>query len=377
MRQFFTAQQDWDGSLNPRAIKKRMDFWRGRKKSERKLLNLLLRSVRTERERMTELYLPHLTDRLELESTVAVTPNLRHLLSLATQGGDGPLDVQRRHEAMRLFDETCAIARMEQLDPIETIYEDLEAMLKLLARELFETDNQEVCVYTYHDRDDRYRVSDYRVNERLAKDGLFERENRLVCRTAQINGNTDYVALHHRIKRHTNAWLKMQKQVQTNRQDPFNIKDRCGLKLTVPTVSLALQLVELITKIIEREDGHVVACSQNLTSNGRVDNTNGHSSPNFKVVRLEIWWRKRLFELQVTTFQHYYSSLLAVDAENHKVYRLLQCFDHYFPFLFPTAIYRVDWTDEQVRRQIMAREIAELGWRVDRNTLPVHTIVPV
>jgi len=376
MRQFFIAQKDWDGSFNPHAVKRRIKIWRARKKTERKLLNYILHLVRSERERLAEHYLQDLADRIELESLVAVTPNLQHLLNLAAEPGDGPLDKQRRHEAIRLFDETCAIARMEQLDPIEKIHQDLEAMLKLLTRELFETDNQEVLMYTYHDRDDCYRVADYRINERLERDGLLEHENRLVCRTARINGTTDYVALHHRIKRHVPAWLKMQKQVQTSRKDPFNIVDRRGLKLIVPTIPLALQLVELITAIIEREGGSIVASSQNLTSSGRVDQTNGHSSPNFKTARMEIWWRERFFELQITTFLHYYSSTLSVDMENHAVYRLLQCFDFYFPFLFPTEIYHIDWTDETLRRQMMAREIARLGWLVDRNTLPVSSAEP-
>lgn len=340
---------------------------------------MMLREVHHGRQKYTHLYLPPFADRLEHESRVWNTTNPRRLLQLANERGDSPLDRQRRHEALRFFDESRALAHMEERHPIEAIQDKFEDFISSFTADLFEPGSDLITVYTYHDRADLYRVKQHAFMRPLPRDAcgdLLERGNPpITCRLFQHGGGHFFVALRDRVKEHFDTWLKMQKQTREDRPNPHEIRDLCGLRLIAPDIAIAEQLLARTRTIIEgsrrkRTAGKVVELVNNLTED--VTAHNRHSSRFFRAARLRIIWNGIAIEIQITTFQHYYSSILAVGRENHEMYRLLQCFDHYFPFLFPTAIYGIDWDNERIRRQLMALRVAHFGWRVDRDTLPVH-----
>ncbi|MEK7532377.1 MAG: hypothetical protein AAB579_02110 [Patescibacteria group bacterium] len=369
MQRFFDAQADWTGEHNPRTIKERKAYLKNCRPQRKVLLGMMLRSVRNQRAGFAREYLKHWLDQLEPESMVGITPNLRELLVLANQRGDTRLDRQRRYEAIRFFDEARAMVELEQQDRIDYIYKDLTAMIKLLVSHLFELGSDLVTIWTGHDRNDSYRVKDFSIGVPLARDGLFIRQNAITCRFYETPHGRCVVALHHRIKEHYATLLKMVKQQREGLESPSTINDRCALKLVVPNEETALAVAKHIQQIIEDAGGIIARRKDTLTQDP--DRANRHSSRFFKILSLIIVWRKRHFEIQITTFPHYYSSEFAVDEENHTIYRLLQCFDHYFPWIFPTEIYGIDWNDRQLRRDIMAFEIVRMGWRVDRRTLPI------
>lgn len=371
MQSFFDAQQDWTGGHNPVAVQQRKEVLKYLRPQRHELLAMMLRAVRNRRAEFTDRYLSHLADRLEPESMVGITPNLRQLLTLAKRPGETPLDIRRRYEAIRFFDEAMAMMLLERSDPIHDIYANLMAFLGLMERHLFKHGSEEVTIWTGHDRGDSHRVKQFSIGTPLWHDHLLLRENRITCRKYEDQrGHIMLIALHHRIKQHYATLLKMVKQWHEGKPDYANVTDRCGLKLVVPDESTALALDERIVEIVEDAGGRVVLRRNTLTADdGR---PNHYSSPHFKAIMLRLLWHKRHYEIQITTFPCHYSSELAVDEENHLIYRLLQCFGHYFPWMFPANIYGIDWADESLQREIMAFQIVSLGWRVNRRTLPIH-----
>lgn len=377
MQRFFDAQKDWTGTYDKEIIKRRKEFLQRCRPQRQTLLGVMLRYVRDQREEWTKHYLGNLAGRLEPEAMVGITPNLRQLLKLAEHKGDMPLDIRRRHEAIRFFDEARAVMQLEYNDPIDHVSADLVAMLKLLEARFFETGSSDVIIWTGHDRDDHYRVKECSMGQSLEHDGLFIKSEAVPCRIYLGSRGPVFVALHQRIKKHYKTLLKMVRQWRKaqvgqwrENHDPFTVPDRCGMKLVVPNEEVAFAAQERIGTIIEDVGGIVLKQKNRLTEDS--DCGNEHSSRHFKALSLLILWRKRHFEIQITTFQHHYSSEFATGKENHIIYELLQCFDYYFPWLFPNEIYGVDWTDERLRQDIMAFQLMRLGWRIDRRTLPVR-----
>ncbi|MBI4098816.1 MAG: hypothetical protein HY437_02185 [Candidatus Magasanikbacteria bacterium] len=377
MKEFFDCQRDWLGAYNTLATDRRRRILDRCGRGRRRTLALMLREIRHGRQHLINLYLSPFADQLEHESRVWNTTDLGRLIQLAAQPGTDPLDQQRRHEALRFFDETRALAHIEEREPLEWLRNHFENFINMLARELFEPGSERLPVYTYHERADHYRVRAYAFMDPLPHQeygDLLERRNRPTsCRLYRMGGALHFVALRDRIKEHFDAWLKMQKQVAKGRPHPYVIHDRCGVQFIAPTVEVAhaifLKTRELVEKTRRGTPGIVKEVIDTLTTDEPTENQ--HSSRFFRAIRMRIIWQGVPIEVQITTFPHYYSSILAVDTENHDLYRLRQCFGSYFPFLFPTNIYGIDWTDERLRQQLMALRIAQLGWRVDRETLPI------
>jgi len=378
MKEFFDCQQDWTGAYNARAIDRRRRILDRCGRARRRTLALMLDKIRYGRQKLIHLYLSPFVDQLEHESRVWNTADPGHLIKLAAQSGDDPLDQQRRHEALRFFDETRALSHIEDREPLEWLRNRFETFLNMIARELFEPGSERSPVYTYHEKTDHYRVHAYSFADPLPRHeygALLERRNRPTsCRLYRMGGAHYLVALRDRIKEHFDAWLKMQKQVAKGISHPYVIQDRCGIQLIAPTVEVATALFLKMRELVEKPRRHsapgiVKEVINTLTTDEPASNQ--HSSRFFRAIRMRIVWQSVPIEVQITTFPHYYSSTLAVDTENHELYRLRQCFSSYFPFLFPMSIYGIDWTDERLRQQLMALRIAHLGWRVDRETLPI------
>lgn len=382
MQRFFDAQADWTGEYDAAALNRRRRFIGRCGCAWRWTFTSMLREVRYGRQRYVDRYLRPFADSFEHESLVWNTTQAGELIRLSGKAGDDALDRQRRHEAIRLYDETRALMELENQNPMEPLREKFEGFISFLTNALFEPGGKRIAIHTYHDREDSYRVRSFSFDEPLAREmrgSLLERHNKPVpCRLYQSGGAQYFVALRDRIKNNFDTWLKMQKQVCEGRPHPHQIKDRCGLQFIVPTVEIADELHSRICDLVtapprRHKRATIEEVVNNLTADEHV--ANRHSSRFFRAIRLCIRWDGYAVEIQITTFSHYYSSVLAVSEENHEVYRLLQGFDYYFPFLFPTAIYGIDWANKQLRRQLMAFQIAHLGWRVDRDTLPVHLAI--
>ena len=363
-------ENDWTKTC-PEAIEKRKRYFETVSKQQRNRMSIMLEFARLGRDKLVNRFAYPLKDELLLESRVATTPSPRRLLDLAAVSGTTPLHVRQHFEALSLFDQSCALSLIEEEQGRRSVGASLDRMIDFLSHHLFEDESREVTVWTYHDPDDSYRVVRVGINEQHTGSAGYERMNPIICRVAK-NGMP--VLFHHRIKGPFGAYLKVHRQLAIHRPDPFTVRDRCGIKLVAPNVQTVYDLAGQINELMVSNGGTCHVTESNMTGNGTMDPENMHSSPYYKAMKCEIEWRGGIYELLLVTFQDYFSSLLALNDENHELYRLSQLLDISLPFLFPVSVYHsTNWDGEGLRHMLRRQKVAQLGWRVDRHGMLTST----
>ena len=168
-----------------------------------------------------------------------------------------------------------------------------------------------------------------------------------------------------RIKGAFSTWLKIGRKMHEGEvTETYNVTDRCGLTFVVPTYAdlndFALSLLETLLK-----NGAEELEKLSMTSaNAPVDPTNPRSSSLYRVAKMLVMWHKREYEFQFLTFHDYFTSKRSLTEANHELYKLRQACDFAFPYLWPSEIYGIDWSQKQLRADLRAWKVEQLGWHV-------------
>ncbi len=360
-----TWQTDWDRP-SQEAIDKRKKYFDRSPSLLRAQLVTMIHSVRTGHERLVSNYGFGLTDQLEHDSSVASTPHLDRLLEIAQRRLRSPyVHDQVWFEAISMFDQAVSLLLIEHDEPMERIGTTMAQLIDLMGEELFVPGYERADLYAYHDpkRDYMVALGNVGINQPLNRPHMRLRKVELNCRKVRGDG---IAFLHHRLKKPFTAWLKIQRQLQKGLvDDPFEVSDRCGLMIVSPTMEGVKAFADN-TLTFMRDHGAVVTepLRANYDVNVALDRKNTESSKDYKLAKARVFWDDQEIELQFLTFADYFSSLRALSDMNHELYKLNQAIRYFFPLLWPTSRFRVDWTNPSVRRMLRAWKIAQLGWAI-------------
>ena len=362
-------QQDWLPSTNKPAdfkdsIEKRLLLLERSPFVDRWSFTQAIQAVRTARYLLIQNFAYGFTNELLLDSSIASTPHLSRLLTLA-QRGSGVFDVQRRFEALSLFDQALSVAKIEREDPLESIGHNLDQFIDLLSGSIFRNGYSKVKIYSYHDPENEYEVpaGNVGVGKQLRRRGMSQKLHRLTCRQQK---NKEIVFMHHRIKDPFKTWLKMQKQVMgTFRSEPYQIHDRCGLMFIVPRRKSVKIIADKIINLAIRNGAIICETFQsNYGKSEFVDPPNNASSSRYKVAKVCIHWNGHFIELQFMTFYDYFSSTRSLSDVNHELYKLKQSYQCFFPLIWPKEVYGIDWNNGSIISQMTRWKKAQIGWCV-------------
>lgn len=363
MRRFVEWTKDWTTADRPAAFAERRAYL-GRLSNVRlALLDEWVRAMRTDRWELAKELVAPIVRELETVALTDMKSNPFALLEFGDVRGDSIFAAKRRFEALCLFDLAIGVDLLEQEDPASVVENDGAQMMSLLEQELFRTDElRVVTVWSYHDPEDAYRVHEGRVgfDERLDAGSPYERRNPEPCRVLK-DGTS--VRVSQRPKGRFETLLKIHRKGV--------VKDRCGVKFIVPSVSDAKKLLASIRRLLKSHGAIVRSDGDTLVPTAiAADPGNAASSPRYRVAKLMARLHGRWHELQVQTFAGYVSAQYALDGENHELYRLGQGLDHQLPLLYPGEIYLEErsWKNPDLRKMLRDRYVQKLDWRVERLT---------
>ncbi|MCX6714502.1 MAG: hypothetical protein NTX72_01680 [Candidatus Uhrbacteria bacterium] len=358
-------QKDWL-NVDVDALKKRREFLRRAPLRDQALFVDSLQVVRQGRRELMKDFAAIYAHQTGLDSAIASTPHMDRLLELAERHRDGGSpDPRRWFEALSLFDQALAIARIEYKDPLESVGRDLEVLLDFLWSTFFDDEYKRIHLHAYHDPTKQFIVTedDVSIDEPLIRPGLIHRVYPLDCRRITSGG---IAFMDDRIKGAFSTWLKIGRKMKDGIvTDTYNVTDRCGLTFVVPTradlVEFALSLLDTLLKNGAEELEKLSEAGEDVAA----DPTNRSSSSMYRMAKMLVMWHEREYEFQFITFHDYFTAKRSLTDANHDLYKLRQACGFSFPYLWPTSIYGIEWEQEHVRNDLRAWKIDQLGWHVN------------
>ncbi len=365
--QLHAWQRDWR-AVRPEAIRVRQEFLRRAPSRDSALFIQALLQVRAGRRELIKDYAAPFLHQLSLDSSVASTPHLDRLLTLALKHHpDGVPDPRRWFEGVSLYDQALAVARIEFKDPFESVGRDLEWLIDFLSDKAFKDDYQRIALHAYHDPNNAYIVTkqNIAIDATLVRPGLIPKVYSFDCRRIK-NGGIAF--MDDRIKSAFSVWLKIGRKMQEGEVTPtYNVTDRRGLLFVLPTMRNVQTFSQLLLKKLVK-DGAKVLEELTVASAGKpVDPTNKHSSHLFCAAKMLVEWgaEGQEYEIQFMTFHDYLTSKRSLTDANHELYKQRQAFEYAFPHLWPKDIYGIDWADPVVRQELRGWKMDQLGWHVN------------
>lgn len=348
--------------LSPDALNKRQQFLRSLSHMDRALCSVMIQAVHNLHRVLVQNYADVLSGVLKMESNVACAFKLEDLFELMSGSGDKPLDSRRRFEAVSIFDQTCFVGAIESDDSLDNIGRDLKEMLCLLQENLF-VGSRDITVWSRHNPHDFYRVRDTPQIDQPMKGNLANvRRHEMTCRV--LKGG-ELAHLDHRLKDAATTLVKIYRQKKDpDKNHPFQVRDRCGLKLSLVTVEQVYKTLKVLRHLLEKHGAHLSKAQGNLNGHGeRKDANNPQSSPFYKAISFNAEWRDRNYEFQLVTLRDLLSSEHALNDENHELYKLRQYQTFILPMFFPPRHYGINWSSRNVRRRLWRAKVQQLGWR--------------
>lgn len=364
-KQLIEWQTDWQ-HIHAQALESRQGFLRRAPSREQELFMQCLQEVKRSRRELIAAYAEPFANQLAPDSPIACTPHLDRLLELGERHRKQQLpDPRRWFEALSLFDQALALARIEHKDPLESVGHDMDVLLDYLWDEFFEGDYRRMTLHTYYDPQADYVVWSHNVSmdTELDRPSLMHRPYPLVCR--QIKGG-GIGFMEERIKNAFSIWLKIGRKMHAGeRKNAYMVTDRCGLAFVVPTEKDLRAFASILRKTLLANGARVLE-RFTLSNNGKpMDPSNKHSSPLFRAGKMLIKWKDREYEFQFLTFHDYLTSKYSLTDANHELYKQKQAFNFALPFLWPKDLYGIDWEDPVVRDELRRWKIDQLGWHVN------------
>lgn len=358
-------QQDWL-RVDPNALKKRQDFLRRSPLRDQALFVQSLQVVRQGRRELLKDYAEIYLNQASLDSSIASTPHLDRLLELGVRHREGGApDPRRWFEALSLFDQALAIARIEYKDPIESVGRDLASLLDYLWDTFFDDEYTRIHAHVYHDPQKQFAVAkkDVSIGKALSRPGLIHCVYPLDCRRIKNHG---IAFMDDRIKGAFSTWLKIGRKMHSGEvTEMYNVTDRRGLTFAVPTMSDVKKFAFFLKETLLR-DGAIELEKLSIPRKGKpVDPLNPHSSSMYRAAKMLVMWHDSEYEFQFITFHDYFTSKRSLTDANHELYKQKQAFEFAFPYLWPTSIYGIDWEQERLRTELREWKTEQLGWHVN------------
>lgn len=363
-RHFFELRNQWTGEHSAEIAAQRKHFFKSlRSKADQVRFEMSLEMVRIQIERMANRNAYPFRDEISPVSTVD-TATARGLLGYISDGSVATFAIRKRFEALRTFDQTRMLYDIEHHSPISTVRTDIQRIIKLFERTLFVPGGAEIFVTTTHDSARAYHVVGCtferdRVGD-ASTNGLVKK-HLLHCR--QLT-NKSFALLEHRPKVAWDTLYKIFGQKEKgNKDNPFLVSDRRGIRFVTPGVEESLDLGHRITEIIERFGGHIYDKAHAFQFRSATSRVNRYSSDNYRMLKFDFHHEHTDFEVQILTLADYYTSKYATDEVNHELYRLNQAFDFHLPITFPYEIYGLDWKRADIRERLRSIVISRLEWK--------------
>lgn len=148
-----------------------------------------------------------------------------------------------------------------------------------------------------------------------------------------------------RIKQRVDRFRKL---ILSNQSEIPFVSDSCAITLVCFSQKQCLQLMEKLRQDIFNNGAALTNIKTN--GNGGKDNSfsSGLSEPEKK---FRVFVRGGLVECQIMLFENFFNRRLSLGPENHHLYRLKQV-EQLFPLFFPSALYGVDWGDEEIQQRL-------------------------
>lgn len=363
-KHFFELRRDWTGEANADVAARRRHFFSSLKsRVQRVQFEMTLEMVRIQIERMANRNAYPFRDEISPVSTVD-TATVHGLLADIADNSTATFAQRKRFEALRTFDQIRMLFDIEHETPIATVRTDLQKIIKLFEKTLFASGGIEIFVTTTHDNERFFHVAECSFleghPEDASTDGLVKK-HLLHCRRLKQGG---FALLEHRPKVAWDTLYKIFGQKEKgNKDNPYLVSDRRGIRFVTANTVCSEELARQIAMIVESHGGHVYDAKHAFQFRGAASRVNHHSSENYRMLKFDFHLWQADFEVQILTLADYFTSRYATDAVNHELYRLNQAFDFHLPITFPTAIYGVDWTREDVRTRLRNIVISRLEWK--------------
>lgn len=365
LRDVLAWRKDWTGTYDRRAIRARRAYLRSLDPSQIPVIAAHARAVREGRLQLAHELARPLYDELHMVSDAFVTSNPLDLVDLADESGSDRLTVRRRFEALCVHDLAVAVHELERIDPVGRVEDDLKSMIALMRRRLFRRGDHDLDIFTYHDPGDMLRVKEVSYDAPGTFPGLEQRKHNSPCRIMKDGRMFRFDV---RPKDPFRTVTKMIRQVFVPKpnQDPYLVRDRCGLTLVVRGVEDARAISDQLAWFLIASGATVNDDGDNLTVDTRApaDTANARSSSKYRKKQLAVLWHGRWYEFQIVTFAGYYSAKYALDEENHALYKMRQGVKDLLPLFFPGSIYLEEgsWDVPALHAMLYERQIENLGW---------------
>jgi len=168
----------------------------------------------------------------------------------------------------------------------------------------------------------------------------------LDVRIVKKNGNTILVYFESRRKQHIFA-----KQLRKKQRKPEQITDISAMSMVLLNTSRFDEehLANRLRDTVVNCPGLVSAQQSNASRAGAIDPSNPFSSGNRRGEKYELLWGGFWHELQILSLSDFINSLVAHAQDGHPFYKLITYLDTLFPWIWPPALYGLDWYHQEIR----------------------------
>lgn len=198
------------------------------------------------------------------------------------------------------------------------------------------------------DTSGKYQVSWYYENQPDAEAATDETTYVLPLdvRVVQKNGKTILVYFESRRKQRIFA-----KQFRKKQRKPEQITDLSAMSMVLLDASRFDEehLANRLRHTVVNCPGLVSAQQSNASRAGAIDSSNPFSSGNRRGEKYELLWGGFWHELQILSLPDFINSLVAHAQDGHPFYKLITYLDTLFPWIWPPALYGLDWYDQKIR----------------------------
>ncbi|MBD3281795.1 hypothetical protein GF391_03550 [Candidatus Uhrbacteria bacterium] len=205
------------------------------------------------------------------------------------------------------------------------------------------------------DIDGRYQVEWYYENQPDAE--ITTNETTYVLpldvRVVKRNGRQIFVYFESRPKQRI-----FTKQLRKKQRKPEQITDLSAMSIVLLNCDRADEehLANMLRATVVNCPGLVSAQQSNASRAGAIDPGNPFSSGNRRGEKYELLWGGFWHELQILSLPDFINSLVAHAQDGHPFYKLITYLDTLFPWIWPPALYGLNWYDQEVRDMLWRRQ---------------------
>lgn len=300
---------------------------------------------------------------LEYAANVRTARDIPRLIDFAARGrGRGVISKRIPFEARIIavlaqleFEHLISAHNPEHLDHVR------EELITVFENDVFDKEqSRRIVVIAELDPDHYYRVKRKNGNQfqvfwydeadPMAKVQTTETRFVLHLDVRVIRSNGREVLVYFDTRRKERIFAK---QLRKLYRKPEQITDVSGITFVLLSNDPADEelLANRLRATIVNCPGLVTSQASNAQRAGAIDPTNPHSSMDRRGEKYEFLWGV-WHELQILQLPYFINSLVAHERDGHPFYKLVSYLDTLFPWIWPTHLYGLDWTDAEVRNML-------------------------